>query len=1628
MSSRKIGKILSALVAVVGLGTYGSGDCASSDLLHRWSFTGNYDDSVGGITAVGTGSVSWNNADNPTEIKLAGGNNGVSYVNLGKNIVPSTSSPVTIEIWATQHSIKNWSRIFDFGSDNKNYLLMTWSQGTDGNADRVELDKGGTAIMKADNTMRPYTLNTKYHISMTMTPSGGKTAFTWAKRDITTGAVLCSGSATSSQAWDPSTIASTPNNYLGRSEYSGDNDANASYDEVRIWKSALTAEQLRWSAQLGPDVLPVVDVTSAINHTLTITNENGTVSVNGVAGTGAVTIPCASDVRLVATPAEGYTFCRWEIDEQYLTSGSLTSAEITINLPRDVGVKAVFDEAVVKYARYANGAFSYLSAGKGPVEAPAGGMNSNVTIVFSSDAEYQALKTVPEEVAKAKGLELEANIKLTADTDWTALDYSLAGNAIDINGKHFTTGSLSGNGGIESDGNNVANAGFEANSIANGAYVVMTPNGWKTGGTVALIKNHSSYGGSQCNGSNWCMIWNGGYIYREFTVVQSGDYHFQFDVASRNSSSWWNSGVYAGFDNNNVINERTNTWNTRTKAFTVNLGVGTHTLKIGCNANSAILVDNVQLYKTSNSATSGILEVKVPEGKTVTNDTVALGGGQALQLWKTGKGTLVMNKTNTGYGSPFGYVANVVKEGVMAKSTTAGNASCGPQYASIQVDDGGTFDLKGRTYWDYQYILNGHGHDGKGALINTVSAGSPWASGNYGYMRNVELGSDTTISGTQYFGMSFWQHGATTMTMNNHTVHYGGTIIYFGNMSYAGKGRIVIDQGCTMESYISSPTATECTVEVSGQLQLHDKALGTVSNLIFTATGLFCNAWDSRPVYTVRDVYAPNIKTASNSKTKHPNLTLGTADSLYTHLDLSLFTDAFDASTTTFYTGSSVTVEFGSRALTDNQKVVSWSAIPNVSEFVGNGKNFGDFRLQAREDGLYAITAPTYATWDLVNECWQFFSSSGEPYTAEWTAGITDKIDVHFSSIEEFNAIKELGVTPAKYVMTGLPLASGTETLDFTTGFDFVIKPGLVLNLSSHRVKLPNSVLNGTVPFTVTDTTSAAVPPAIMANACFWLDALDKSTMNIDAEGKVQKWTSKDKNKVVATAPTGLAPTYKETGYSVPTLDFGAVGSGLDMGYTRFANLRTVFWVMQIATHEGAFFLGDTTNYNFHRGASGQYGNGSYHKYASMWKGTTAVNITADTPPNNQFCVYSATMSVNANSDRLTADRACSSSGVTRTGGRQLSELICFNTTLSDADRRAVIDYLQRKWIDVKDSGKLVVDVPAGASHTDGNYTVTGLAGLVKTGAGTLTLNKSGQSYTGGTRVEGGVVTMGNNSCFGKTGSEITVAANGTLELNGKYDLSGYNFVLAGGTLQNTAADIDNAKAQISNVRLTADSTFKLSCSYGFIGPGYAATKLDLAGHTLTVPVGVAKSFWFYNTTVTEGTIDIISGGWLRVDKTAVSAGNTTFRINCALDVAVPFTVGNYEVVYPADYNVGTGVMTVTGVFKPGTKYYRGVTLADGATLDLSGYSGAWTAKSGFSSGSNVATYPAGTAETSATLQVELQGRRLVPGEKIVGWDSGATPANLTFLPTESTRRAGRRLVVRDDGLYVSWCTQVWIR
>lgn len=228
----------------------------AAELAHRWSFVSDFSDSAGGADATPCG----------TYVSLYGGRvhtgyggctHGTGYVNLGTNVLDASSA--TLEIWARHDGAKNWSRVFDYGSDNSHYFILSWTYGTTLSKDRAGAKN--PAEVAVDGTMAPYEFATDYHIAVTFERQGDDTFVRWQRRDAATGLLQKSGSATI-----PGGIHgfADPVLYLGHSQYTGDRDAMAAYDEVRVWRGVLADEQLAASAAAGPDA--AISVVSGAPH------------------------------------------------------------------------------------------------------------------------------------------------------------------------------------------------------------------------------------------------------------------------------------------------------------------------------------------------------------------------------------------------------------------------------------------------------------------------------------------------------------------------------------------------------------------------------------------------------------------------------------------------------------------------------------------------------------------------------------------------------------------------------------------------------------------------------------------------------------------------------------------------------------------------------------------------------------------------------------------------------------------------------------------------------------------------------------------------------------------------------------------------------------------------------------------------------------------------------------------------------------------------------------------------------------------------------------------------------------------------------------------------------------------
>ena len=248
---RKVGRVCAACVMFAAFAAFAAAEKTTTEtLVHRWSFTGTAKDTVTGQEAKSVGKISLSD----TSLSLPGGKRDAGHLDLGVNQLPADGSDVTIEIWATLRSVRPWTRIFDYGSDDRNYFTMAWSYFDQPDTDSIEMCCNGTK-RSACKTLCPYTVGAKQHISVTLVNNGnGSTTMRAMRRNAKTGQIerehrqLYSG-------WSLASLAN-PRLLLGGSQYASDCDADAEYDEVRVWKGALTDEQLAANVKAGPDALP----------------------------------------------------------------------------------------------------------------------------------------------------------------------------------------------------------------------------------------------------------------------------------------------------------------------------------------------------------------------------------------------------------------------------------------------------------------------------------------------------------------------------------------------------------------------------------------------------------------------------------------------------------------------------------------------------------------------------------------------------------------------------------------------------------------------------------------------------------------------------------------------------------------------------------------------------------------------------------------------------------------------------------------------------------------------------------------------------------------------------------------------------------------------------------------------------------------------------------------------------------------------------------------------------------------------------------------------------------------------------------------------------------------------------
>ena len=499
---------------------------------------------------------------------------------------------------------------------------------------------------------------------------------------------------------------------------------------------------------------------------------------------------------------------------------------------------------------------------------------------------------------------------------------------------------------------------------------------------------------------------------------------------------------------------------------------------------SLTLVDTVGSGTITDTIGGGELHIDVAAGETVENSSLTFAG--QMKLVKDGAGTFIGAKADQTYTG--GTVANAgwLKQG-------AYSGAWGPHKSLVTIQTGAGFDWNGKvndsTTTAYSFKIAGTGPDGDAAMKTSVDfAGNYW---NANFIADMELDGDATVKTGQTFyrvyGFIYKGAFGHNLEMNGHTLTVVANDAFgFRGVTATGGGTIVCvpdeSQNTGMRRlsfYGATNDLSTMTLDIHDRCGLNVEASVIVTNLIDRRTLQWNNGTKDNNGLTSDKDSTAGIFVIGRFKPYATNLftkvTLGDATHLSPILDLSQLTDAFgpseDGFELAFENGATVVVDVGARATAIGDKLVSWSEMPvsSVSFTLAYDGTDREQALAVKPDGLYVKSAgtPAYAVLDAEEESgWKFYNEAGAVVSG-WTDGITQDIQVRFSSWNEWSKLNELEITPSSFLMMGPVMLDGP--VDFSDGIHtFEFEEGLTIDVKGSSVVLPTNMTFGAKSFTVT--------------------------------------------------------------------------------------------------------------------------------------------------------------------------------------------------------------------------------------------------------------------------------------------------------------------------------------------------------------------------------------------------------------------------------------------------------------------------------------------------------------------------------------------------------------------------------
>jgi hypothetical protein len=220
---------------------------ANGELTHRYSFKdGTANDAVGKVNGKLMGGAKI--ADSKLVLEntaKTSEDSSLSYLNFQDRILP-TSGSATIEVWFTSNSDGGYARVFDFGQRGQGYLFLTVNDGGNGVARSAitATDFGEETTVSTEDASSGLGVNDgKQHMAAVVVDGAGSKFHLFIDgKEIGSPEPLNDNSLEAIKG---------PNHWIGRSQFDADAGFTGSINELRVFDSALTAEQIKSDYKAG---------------------------------------------------------------------------------------------------------------------------------------------------------------------------------------------------------------------------------------------------------------------------------------------------------------------------------------------------------------------------------------------------------------------------------------------------------------------------------------------------------------------------------------------------------------------------------------------------------------------------------------------------------------------------------------------------------------------------------------------------------------------------------------------------------------------------------------------------------------------------------------------------------------------------------------------------------------------------------------------------------------------------------------------------------------------------------------------------------------------------------------------------------------------------------------------------------------------------------------------------------------------------------------------------------------------------------------------------------------------------------------------------------------------------------